>query len=110
MTIEFNTVYGKVDEKLVTDITRQLMKLIHIDKQVSRAEVSLIQDETIIPSENKVCGIKLTVYGDDLVVQARSQTFEIAAKKAISELKKLIKHQVTDQKKVPEKVFSTISL
>ena len=110
MTIEFNTVYGKVPENLVTDITRQLMKLVHSDKKISRAEVSLLPDETIIPSENKVCGIKLTVLGDDLVVHARAQDFKSAAKEAIDELKKLIKKQIAKKGKLPEEEVSTVSL
>ncbi|KAA9040611.1 hypothetical protein FW778_00790 [Ginsengibacter hankyongi] len=110
MTIEFNTVYGKVPENLVTDITRQLIKLLHTDKKISRAEVSLLPDKTIIPTENKVCGIKLTMHGDDLVVQARAQNFKSAAKEAIHELKKLIKQQITGKQALPEEEVSTVRL
>ena len=67
MTIEFQTAYGKVPEKLVNDIKNEILKLSHINKDISRAEVLLKEDKTIIPGENKVCEIKLTVYGDDFL-------------------------------------------
>jgi len=110
MTIEFNTVYGKVSENLVTDITRQLIKLLHADKKISRAEVSLLPDETIVPAENKVCGIKLTVIGDNLAVQARAQNFKSAAQAAINELKELIKRRIIKKERLPDEAVTTVSL
>ena len=106
MTIEFNTVYGKVSEKLITVIIDEIMNLVHIDKKISRAKIFLKEDETIIPSENKVCEIKLGVYGDDLVVHARAEDFKSAVKEAITELKRLIEHQrLIEQRKQPEEMM-----
>ena len=93
MTIEFNTVYGKVSEKLITVIIDEIMNLVHIDKKISKAKIFLKEDETIILSKNKVCEIKFSVYGDDLVVHARTPNYKSAAKDAIKELKRLIEHQ-----------------
>ena len=98
MTIEFYTPYGKVSEKLVRDIRNQILQLSHINKKISRAEVLLKEDQTIIPAENKVCIIKLTVYGDDLLVHTRTQNFESSVTEAIKELKKMVKKQVKKQK------------
>ena len=75
MTIEFHTAYGKVSKKLITDIRNEMLKLSHINKDISRAEVLLKEDKTIIRGENKICEIKLTVYGDDLFVYARTENF-----------------------------------
>jgi ribosome-associated translation inhibitor RaiA len=47
----------------------------------------------ILPSNNKVCEINLSVYSGNLVVHARAQNFSSAAKEAITELKRLIAHQ-----------------
>ena len=94
MTIEFNTDYGKVSEKLVRDISDEIMIFIHNDKKISRVKVLLKEDETIIPSENRVCEIKLSIYSDDVVVHARAKNFRLAATEAIKELKKLINHEV----------------
>lgn len=110
MTIEFNTVYGNVSENLVTDITKQLVKLLHVEKKISRAEVSLLPDYTIIPSENKVCGIKLTVSGDNLVVQARAQNFKSAAQSALKELKALVRRQIIRKERLPDEAVTTVSI
>jgi len=93
MTIEFNTVYGRVSEKLITVIIDEIMNLVHIDRKISRAKIFLKEDETIILSKNKVCEINLSVYSANLVVHARAQNFSSAAKEAITELKRLIEHQ-----------------
>ena len=90
MTIEFNTSYGKVPEKLVRDIRNEIVELSHINKKISRAEVSLKEEETIIPAENKVCEIKLNVYGNDIFVHARTQNFNNSAKEVIKELKRMV--------------------
>ena len=83
MTIEFHTAYGKVSEKLITDIRNEMLELSHINKDISRAEVLLKEDKTIIPGENKVCEIKLTVYGDDLFVHAGQKILKNPQKKQL---------------------------
>ena len=85
MNIEFHTPYGKVSEKLISDISNEMLELSHINKHISRAEVLLKEDETIIQGENKVCEIRLTVYGDDLLAHTRAENFEKSAKEAIKE-------------------------
>ena len=90
--------YGKVSEKLVSDIRNEILELSHINKDISRAEVLLKEDETIIPAENKICEIRLTVYGDDLLAHTRTENFKKSAKEAIKELKKMVKKQVKKQK------------
>jgi len=47
MTIEFQTDYGKVREKRVSDIRNEILKLSHINKDISRAEVILKKDELV---------------------------------------------------------------
>jgi len=102
MTIEFHTAYGKISEKLVTDIRNEILELSHINKDISRAEVLLKEDETIIPAENKICEIRLTVYGDDLLSHSRTENFKKSAKEVIKELKRMVKQQVKKQQEPPD--------
>jgi putative sigma-54 modulation protein len=88
MTIEFETPYGKISEKLINKMRNEIMKLSHLVKNVVRVEVMLKEDATIVPTENKVCSIKLTIFGDNLVAHARSQSFSKAANDAIKYLRK----------------------
>ncbi len=110
MTIEFHTAYGKVSEKLVSDMRNEILELSHIYKDISRAEVLLKEDETIIPAENKICEIRLTVYGDDLLVHTRTENFKKSAKEAIKELRKMVKQQVKKQKDPPDEMTSTVKV
>ena len=39
MTIEFHTTFGKVSEKIISEIRNEIIDLSHISKNISRAEV-----------------------------------------------------------------------
>ena len=71
MIIEFNTVYGQVPENLINDTRKQIMSIVHTDKKVRRAEVTLREDKIFLPAENKVCSVKLVVFGDNIVIHTR---------------------------------------
>ena len=60
------------------------------------------EDETIIPAENKICEIRLTVYGDDLLSHSRTENFKKSAKEVIKELKRMVKQQVKKQQEPPD--------
>jgi putative sigma-54 modulation protein len=110
MTIEFQTASAIVPEKLVTFMRDELLKLLHTNKNISRAEVLLKEDDTIIKSENKICEIRLTVYGDNLFTHTRTGKFEESAREAIKELKKMVKKQVKLQNEPPDKMTSTVKV
>ena len=84
MTIEFQTPYGKVSETLVNSIRNKLLDLSHIHKNISRAEVLLREDIRAITGVNKVCEINLSIYGANLYVHTRTESFEISAKDGIA--------------------------
>jgi putative sigma-54 modulation protein len=110
MTIEFQTPYGKIPEKLVNKIRNKILELSHMNKDIARAEVLLKADESIIRGENKICEIRLTVYGDDLFIHTRTENFEKSAKEAIKELKKMVKQQVKKQKEPPDEITSMVKV
>lgn len=110
MTIEFQTVAAIVPEKLVTFMRDELLQLSHLNSKISRAEILLKEDDSIIKSENKICEIRLTVYGDNLFTHTRTGNFEASAKEAIKELKKMVKQQIKEQKEPPEKSTSTVDV
>ena len=97
MTIEFHTPFGKVSEKLVSSIRNDVMELSHINKKISRAEVMLTEDPGVTGVENKICEIRLSIYGETLYVRTRTEKFESSAKDALKELKRLVKQQVKKQ-------------
>ena len=110
MNIEFHTPYKMVSEKLVSEIRNKLLELSHINKNISRVEVMLKNDETIISAENKICKIILSIYGNNLFAHARSENFENSAREAIKELNKKVKQQSKKIKEPADEVTSTVKV
>jgi ribosome-associated translation inhibitor RaiA len=110
MTIEFHTAFGKVSEKLIKDIRNEIMKLSHINKDISRAEVMLKYDQALISAENKICEIKLTIFGDALHARARTENFDSASREAIKELARMVKQQVRKQKEPMDPLTSSVKV
>jgi ribosome-associated translation inhibitor RaiA len=110
MTIEFHTPSGKVPEKLVSEIRNEILGLSHIYKNISRAEVVMKEDGNIISAENKICEIRLTVYGDNLLARAVTENFKNSAKEVIKELNRMIKQQSKKQKEPPDEMMSTVKV
>lgn len=110
MTIEFHTPYGKVSEKLVNSIRNDMLELSHINKKISRAEVILKEEQTVFKGENKVCEIRLSVFGDNLFIRSRTDNFESSAKEAIKDLKRMVRQQAKEQKEVPDQMLSTVKV
>ena len=110
MNIEFHTPVNKVSEHLINNIRNELLELSHLNKSISRAEVMMKVDENFISTENKICEIRLTIYGDDLVTHNRMDTFEKSAKEAIKELKRMVKQQAKKQKSPPDITTSTVKV
>ena len=98
MILEFNTVYGQVPENLINDTRKQIISLIHANKKIHRAEVTLKEDKIFSPAENKVCCIKLGAAGDNIVIHTRGGNFESAIAEAINDLRSKIKQQAKRQK------------
>ena len=110
MDLEFHTASGKVSESLVSKIRNEMLKLSHINKEISRAEIVLKEDETFSSPDNKVCEIRLTVYGDDLLSHSRTEDFNKSAREVMKELKKLVMQQVKKQQEPPDEITSTVDV
>jgi ribosome-associated translation inhibitor RaiA len=110
MTIEFHTTFGKVSEKIINDIRNEIIDLSHFSKNINRAEVLLKEDKNIVPAENKICEIRLTVFGNNLFAHARTKNFKDASKEALKDLKRMVKQQVKKMKEPPDQVISSVKV
>lgn len=106
MNIEFQTPYKKVSEKLIGEIRNEILGLSHINKKISKADVVMREIENIQGAENKICEISLGIMKDNMLVHARKESFEKAAKEAIKELKRLVNQQLKNINEIPEKNLS----
>jgi glycerate-2-kinase len=110
MTIEFQIPKGKVSDKLESFMRKEILKMAAANKEISRAEITMKEDNTIIPAENKVCEAALTVFGDTVFSYSRSESFEVSAREVIKALKRLVKEQVNEQKEPPDTELSTVKV
>jgi len=109
MDIEFHTASG-IPERLVRKIRNEMLKLSHVDKEISRSEIVMKEDPTINRPENKICEIRLTVFGADLLSHSRTESFTRSANEAIKEIRKLVSQQVKEQQEPPGEITSTVEV
>ncbi|MFZ1785990.1 MAG: hypothetical protein WAU23_12370 [Ferruginibacter sp.] len=108
MTIEFHTPAGKVIEKLISSIRNDMLELLHINKKITRAEVMMKEDTGIFDKDNKVCEIRLSIFGDNLYTRSRTESFENSAKQAVKDLKRLVRQQVKKENATTHTVMSSV--
>jgi putative sigma-54 modulation protein len=82
----------------------------HLIKDIVKAEIILRDDVAAPPQENKICEIRLTLYGDTLFVHRRSVSFEESACLAIVELEKAVQEQARLQQGLPDQITSTVKV
>lgn len=104
MNLEFHTPYKMVPEELVTETRNELLKFLHVNKNISRAEVWMRKDAGIMLPENKICDIRLTINGEVLATHTRSENFEAATKEALKTLKRLVRRQARKIKELQREV------
>ena len=111
MNIEFHSTYGQVSEVLIGELRKKILELSNTNKDISRAEIILKEeDEANIPARNKVCEIRLSIFGDDLLAYSRTESFKKSAREALKALKKMVKQQVKRQKEIPDQITSTVKV
>lgn len=108
--IEFHTPIGKVPDSMIAGMRDQLVKLFHLYAPISRAEVLLKEDTTLLPDENKVCEVRLYAFGEDIVSHSRKASFEDAVKQSLKELNRLVKQKVRSGKQVPDTTTSSVNV
>ena len=63
-----------------------------------------------MPAENKICEIRLTVYGDNVFAHARTENFKNSAKEALKDLKRMINKQNKKNKEPSDQVISSVKV
>jgi len=110
MTIEIHNTQGKIAANLLSYLKVEVLDLSKKYTGISRAEVFLKEDKSIDAVENKVCEIRLIIFGDDTMVHVRRKSFSLAAKEAIRELKKFVLQLVKKQHDISETILSSVDV
>lgn len=105
--IEIHAPHSDVDESLLIPVKEKVLSFSHIMKDIVKAHVFLRED---VPGtdENKICEIKLMLYGDVLFVYRRAARFEDAAWQALYDLEKQVSEQVKLQHELPDDITSSV--
>lgn len=110
MIIEIHAPHSEVNESLLKPVKEKVLSFSHLIKDVVKAEIILRDDASASPQENKVCEIRLTLYGDSLFVHRRSASFNESACAAVDELEKAVHEQVKLQQGLPDQITSTVKV
>ena len=109
MTIEIYSPNLQVKEEVLKRIEKKVMTLSHLSEKISRAEIFLTEDSALI-KQNKVCKIRLDIFGDDLFVHKNADNFEKAAADAIKVLKRHLKQKAEHKNEPPDEITSTVKV
>lgn len=110
LNIEYYTPQGRNFSRWVTEIRKVIVSLAHEYPHISRAEVVLKEDDTFIPKENKVCEIRLVIYGSDMSIYTRTSSFGKSVRQALEELQQLVSREVAALHDPPDVVTSTVKV
>ena len=109
MTIEIRSPHLKPGKKILAVIEKKVLTLAHLSEKVSRAEIFLETDNPLI-RENKVCKIRLDIFGDTIFVHKKAKSFEEAATSAVRVLKKRLKRKKENRNEPPDEITSTVEV
>jgi putative sigma-54 modulation protein len=110
MIIEIHAPHSEVNESILHPVKEKVLSFSHLIKDIVKAEIVLRDDIAAAAGENKICEIRLTVYGDSLFVHRRSHSFQDSAWLAVTELEKTVQEQVKLQQDLPDQVTSTVKV
>lgn len=99
MTTNIQSIGFTASEELTTFVKEKTARLSHYFENILSSEVCLSTEKSET-RENKVCGIRLIIPGNDLLANAQCKTFEEAIVKASDALiKQIDKHKTKIQAK-----------
>jgi putative sigma-54 modulation protein len=110
LNIEYYTPQGRNFSRWVSEIRKVIVLLSNEYPYISRAEVVLKEEDAVIPKENKVCEIRLVIYGSDMSIYTRTSSFGKSVRQALEELQKLVAREIATMHDLPDVVVSTVKV
>jgi putative sigma-54 modulation protein len=108
MTIDIHTPCEGLEEKVIHHAKQAMIRLVHQYKTINRLACVMREDLLINLPENKVCEIKLSVYGENLFTHSRSGKYKLAVNEAIEHMKSQLELLASRQHDLPDKVTTTV--
>lgn len=109
MTIEFQIPENNVKEWVISDMRDAIMRMHHEHEEISRAEICF-RDRSDASSNEKICEINISIFGDSIMVTGMAPSYELASRKAMQELGDTISLNVRSGSGLSEELLSTVSI
>lgn len=93
MTVDIHSPHLKAGSALIRSIEEKVVALSHLNKNILRAEVYLHADKEL-KKKNRICEIRVDIFGDTLFVRRVSDKFEKATSSVLG-LPEKLKHLPT---------------
>jgi hypothetical protein len=97
MTIEIHSPHKDTTEVLINSIKKNVLDLYHLDHDITRGEISLLQSRGDADKKKRV-DIRLSIFRDSMFVSRRAASYPEACKEAVKELKKMVKQKLKRKK------------
>jgi hypothetical protein len=110
MTIDIQTPREGLAEEVMLQAKLAIIRFSRQYKAIQRLVCELRPDTTIHMLDNKVCEIKLFVYGENLFTHARTDHYGSALADAIGHMEQQLKNIVGRQKELPDKETTTVKV
>ncbi|MBZ5857496.1 hypothetical protein [Flavihumibacter profundi] len=110
MTIDIHTPHDGLQDEVVEYAKQAMIRLSHQYKTIARVGCVMREDPLISLPENKVCEIKVTIYGENLFTHSRTDRYESAVAEAIAHMKNQLSLLASRENELPDKVTTTVKV
>ena len=110
MTIDIHTPHDGLDEMVIQDAKQAMIRLAQQYKTINKLECVMRQDQVNNMPEDKVCEIKLSVFGENLFTHSRTGKYESSVAEAVEHMKSQLELLASRQNELPDKVTTTVKV
>lgn len=110
MAIEIHTPKNGLEETVLRLVKLSVIRFTQLYKGISRIECTIREDCKIAPVDNKVCEIRVTMYGEALFTHSRSGDYAESVREALNHCGEQIALLASKEKELPDKITSTVKV
>jgi len=110
MIIEIDTPIDEIREPIIKDLKKELTRLHHEYKGISRATVHFRKEEMKPFLWEYICEIDLAIFGNSIIVSRKTGNWDAAAKEAILAVTNKINELARKENQPPDEEISTVNV
>lgn len=110
MTIDIHTPHDGLDEKVIQHAKQAMIRLAQQYKTIIKLECVMRQDQLNHMAEDKVCEIKLSIFGENLFTHSRTGKYKHSVTEAVEHMKSQLELLASRQNELPDKVTTTVKV